>query len=299
LDYALNEQRRCGRPSKLKENAEADLVALARSVPPAGRKCWTTQILAKRLVEREITDIISDETVRRVLKKHDLKPWLRKRWCIPTAGAEFVWRMEDVLDLYAEPYDPKQPMVCFDEQSIQLIAETRHSLAMKPGKPERFDYEYSRNGTRNLFVFFQPLAGWRHVKVTERRTKVDFSHCMRDLTDVFFPQAEVIRVVQDNLNTHTPASLYESFEPAEAKRILNRLEFHYTPKHSSWLNMAEIELSVLSGQCLDQRIPDEETLRHEIAAWQNLRNAQEATVDWHFTTENARIKLKRLYPDTQ
>jgi transposase len=299
LDYALNEQRRCGRPSKLKEKAEADLVALARSVPPAGRKCWTTQILAKRLVERKITGTISDETVRRVLKKHDLKPWLRKRWCIPTAGAEFVWRMEDVLELYAEPYDPRRPMVCFDEQSVQLIAETRRSLAMKPGKPERFDYEYSRNGTRNLFVFFQPLAGWRHVKVTERRTKIDFSHCMRDLTDVFFPQAGVIRVVQDNLNTHTPASLYESFEPAEARRILSRLQFHYTPKHSSWLNMAEIELSVLSGQCLDQRIPDEDALRHEIAAWQELRNEQQATVDWHFTTEKARIKLKRLYPETQ
>ena len=299
LDYALNEQRRCGRPSKLEEKAEADLVALARSVPPAGRKCWTTQILAKRLVERKITDTISDETVRRVLKKHDLKPWLRKRWCIPSAGAEFVWRMEDVLDLYAEPYDPSRPMVCFDEQSVQLIAETRRSLAMKPGKPERIDYEYSRNGTRNLFVFFQPLAGWRHVKVTEQRTKIDFSHCMRDLTDAFFPQAEVIRVVQDNLNTHTPASLYESFEPAEARRILSRLQFHYTPKHSSWLNMAEIELSVLSGQCLDQRIPDEVTLRHEIAAWQELRNEQRATVDWHFTTEKARIKLKRLYPETQ
>jgi len=297
LAYALNERRRCGRPRKLKERAETDLISLARSVPPAGRKCWTTQLLAERIVERKLTDTISDETVRRVLKEHDLKPWLRKRWCIPTAGAEFVWRMEDILDLYAELYDPKRPLVCFDEQSVQLIAETRRSLSMKPGKPERIDYEYKRNGTRNLFVFFQPLAGWRHVKVTKRRTKIDFSYCMRDLTDEFFPQAVVIRVVQDNLNTHTPASLYESFEPAEAKRILNRLEFHYTPKHSSWLNMAEIELSVLSGQCLDQRIPDEDTLRREVAAWQQLRNGQQATVNWHFTTENARIKLKRLYPD--
>ena len=299
LEYALNERRRCGRPRKLKEIGEAALIAAARGVPPAGRKCWTTQLLAERLVERQITDTISDETVRRVLQKHDLKPWLRKRWCVPTAGAEFVWRMEDILDLYAQPYDPRQPMVCFDEQSVQLIAETRRSLTMKPGKPKRFDYEYRRNGTRNLFVFFQPLAGWRHVKVTEQRTKRDFAHCMRDLTDVFFPRAEVIRVVQDNLNTHTPASLYETFEPAEAKRVLDRLEFHYTPKHSSWLNMAEIELSVLSGQCLDQRIPDEHTLSHEIAAWQKRRNAQQATVDWHFTTEKARIKLKRLYPDVQ
>jgi transposase len=298
LEYALNERRRCGRPRKLNERIEAELISLARGVPPAGRKCWTTQLLAERIVERKLMDTISDETVRRKLKDHDLKPWLRKRWCIPTAGAEFVWRMEDILDLYAELYDPKQPLVCFDEQSIQLIAETRRSLAVKPGKPERIDYEYKRNGTRNLFMFFQPLAGWRRVKVTQRRTKIDFSHCMRDLTDEFFPQAVVIRVVQDNLNTHTPASLYESFEPAEAKRILNRLEFHYTPKHSSWLNMAEIELSVLSGQCLDQRIPDEDTLHHAVAAWQELRNAQHATVNWQFTTENARTKLKRLYPDT-
>jgi transposase len=178
LEYALSEQGRCGRPRKLQEKGETELISLARGVPPAGQKCWTTQVLATRLVERQITDPISDETVRRVLRKHDLKPWLRKRWCIPTAGAEFVWRMEDILDLYAQPYDPKQPTVCFDEQSVQLIAETRRPLAMKPGTPKRFDYEYRRNGTRNLFLFFQPLAGWRHVKVTERRTKHDFSHCI-------------------------------------------------------------------------------------------------------------------------
>lgn len=296
LEYALNERRRCGRPRKLKEKGETVLIALARGIPPAGRKKWTTQLLADKLVEREVVDNISDETVRRVLKANDVKPWLRKCWCIPTAGSEFVWCMEDILDLYAEPYDPRRPLVCFDEQSVQLIAETRHPLPIEPGKPQRFDYEYRRNGTRNLFAFFQPLAGWRHVKVTERRTKIDFSHCMRDLTDVFFPQADVIRVVQDNLNIHTPASLYDTFEPSEAKRILNRLEFHYTPKHASWLNMVEIELSVLSGQCLDQRIPDEVALRREINAWQEMRNAQQATVDWTFTVENARVKLKRLYP---
>lgn len=297
LEYALNEQRRCGRSRKLERRGEVVLIGLARGIPPAGRKCWTTQLLADRLVELKIVDSVSDETVRRELKRNDLKPWLKKCWCIPTAGAEFVWRMEDVLDLYAEPYDPKRPVVCFDEKLVQLIVETRRPLPMEPGKPERFDYEYRRNGTRNLFMFFQPLAGWRHVKVTERRTKIDFSYCMRDLTDVFFPQAEVIRVVQDNLNTHTPASLYEAFEPTEARRILNRLEFHYTPKHSSWLNMVEIEIGVLSTQCLDRRIPDEDTLRHEIAAWEEPRNAQRITVDWHFTTSDARVKLKRLYPD--
>jgi len=176
---------------------------------------------------------------------------------------------------------------------------------MKPGKPERFDYEYKRNDTRNLFCFFQPLTGWRHVKVTKRRTKLDFAHCMQDLVNIHFPEAEVIRVVEDNLNTHTPAALYEAFDPAEARRILKRLDFHHTPKHASWLNpvlsvaegMVEIEIGVLSQQCLDQRIPDEDTLRREIVAWEASRNERQATVDWRFTTSDARGKLKRLYPN--
>ncbi len=205
--------------------------------------------------------------------------------------------MEDVLDLYAKPYDPKRPVVCFDEKMVPLIAETRRPLPMEPGQPERYDYEYRRNGTCNLFVFFQPLAGWRHVKVTERRTKVDFAHCMRYLVDELLPEAEVIRLVVDNLNTHTPAALYEAFVPAEAKRILDRLEFHYTPKHGSWLNMVEIEIGILSEQCLDRRIPDKDTLRREVAAWEASRNEQQATVNWRFSTLDARVKLKRLYPN--
>lgn len=204
--------------------------------------------------------------------------------------------MEDVLDLYAEPYDPKRPVVCFDEKSLQLIAETRLPLPLAPGPPERFDTEYRRNGTRNLFIFFQPLAGWRHIKVTERRTKIDYAHCMKDLVDVHFPEAESIQVVQDNLNTHSPATLYEAFAPAEAKRILDRLEFHYTPKHGSWLNMAEIELGVLSRQCLDERIPDEPALLRQVTPWEAERNDLMATVTWRFTTTDARIKLERLYP---
>ena len=204
--------------------------------------------------------------------------------------------MEDVLDVYARPYDPRRPQVCFDEHSVQLIAETRLPLPAKPGQPERYDYEYKRNGTRNLFMFFEPLGGWRHVKVTERRTKLDFAACMRDLVDDFFPDADKIVLVLDNLNTHTPASLYEAFEPAEAKRILDRLEFHYTPKHGSWLDMAEIEIGVLIEQCLADRIPDEKTLCRETAAWQQARNDQRATVNWQFTTTDARTKLKRLYP---
>jgi len=204
--------------------------------------------------------------------------------------------MEDVLDLYALPYDPHRPQVCFDEHPLQLIAETRQPLPAKPGCPERYDYEYQRKGTRNLFMFFQVLGGWRHVQVTQQRTKVDFAQCMRYLVDDVFPAADKVVVVLDNLNTHTPAALYEAFAPAEAKRILNRLEFHYTPKHGSWLDMAEIEIGVLCEQCLAERIPDEETLRREVTAWEKSRNEQRATVNWQFTSIDARNKLKRLYP---
>ncbi len=204
--------------------------------------------------------------------------------------------MEDVLDVYARPYAPHRPQVCFDEHPVQLIAEKRAPPPAKPGCLERFDYEYRRQGPRNLFMFFQPLGGWRHVKVTERRTKLDFAHCMQELVDDFFPDAEQIVVVLDNLNPHTPAALYEAFAPAEAKRLLDHLEFHYTPKHGSWLDMAEIETGVLTKQCLADRIPDEPTLCREVAAWEKARNEQQAPVNWQFTTIYARNKLKRLYP---
>jgi hypothetical protein len=204
--------------------------------------------------------------------------------------------MEDLLDLYAEPDDPKRPVVCFDESTKQLVAETRVPLPMAPGKPERFDYEYERKGTANLFLSCQPLGGWRHVAVTEQRTKPDFAHQMRALVDVHFPDAETIRLVLDNLNTHTPAALYEAFEPAEARRILKRLEFHYTPVHGSWLNMAELEFSMLSRQCLGRRVPDRDTLVTEVTAWATARNEQRATITWQFTAEDARVKLHRLYP---
>jgi len=204
--------------------------------------------------------------------------------------------MEDVLDLYAEEYDPRFPTVCFDEHPYQMVAETRIPLPAENGLPERYDYEYRRNGTCNLFIFFQPQAGWRHVKVTQQRTKQDFAHCMKDLVDMHLPDAEQIRVVQDNLNTHTPASLYETFDPEEARRIVRKLDFRYTPKHGSWLNMAEIEISVLQNQCLDRRLGNLETVSSEVSAWENARNSQKASVDWQFTTSKARKKLKRLYP---
>jgi hypothetical protein len=204
--------------------------------------------------------------------------------------------MEDVLEVYHCPYDPQRPLVCFDEGTKQQVKETRLPLPAQPGQLAKYDYEYERNGTSNLFMFFAPLEAWRHIKVTDRRTMIDWAQCMRDLVDVHFPDADRIVVVMDNLNTHKLASLYEAFPPAEARRIAEKLEIHYTPKHGSWLNMAEIELSVLSRQCLNRRMPDQPTLQHEISAWETQRNDAASTVNWRFTTADARIKLKRLYP---
>ena len=211
-------------------------------------------------------------------------------------GAEFVAHMEEVLDLYAEPHDPQRPVVCFDETSTQLLAEVREPLPAQPGRPRREDYEYRREGTRNLFLACEPLAGWRQVAVTRRRTMQDFAWQMRWLVDEAYPEVPVVRVVLDNLNTHRMASLYETFPAPEARRIARRLEFHYTPKHGSWLNMAEIEFSVLSRCCLKQRLPDGETLEREVQALVKERNAAQAVINWRFTTQDARTKLHRLYP---
>jgi hypothetical protein len=204
--------------------------------------------------------------------------------------------MEDVLDLYDEPYDAAYPVVCFDESPQQLISETRQALPPEPGQPARIDYEYRREGTCNLFMFFEPANGWRHVEVTARRTARDWAYCMKDLVDVHFPNAILISVVQDNLNTHTPANLYAVFPPEEARRIISKLDFRYTPKHGSWLNMAECEFAVLQRQCLSARIASADQLRAKIAAWEVERNAAKATVQWRFTSAKARTKLKRLYP---
>jgi hypothetical protein len=216
-------------------------------------------------------------------------------WCVPKAGAEYVARMEDVLDQYEQPYDPRRPLVCFDEWLKQLIEENRIGKPAKPGQIERYDYEYKRNGVRNLNVIFEPLIGKRWVRITERHTMQDFAHCMKWLVDEVHPEAEIVPVILDNLGTHKPAALYETFPPAEALRILKRLEFHYTPKHASWLNMAEIELSVFDRR-LKAFIPDDESLSMEVNALVSERDKSEATVDWQFRTDDARIKLKRLYP---
>ena len=204
--------------------------------------------------------------------------------------------MEDTLEVYHRPHDPDRPLVCLDETSKQLVAETRTPLPMLPGQPARHDYEYERNGTANLFMLFAPLEGWRHVKVTEQRTAVDFAHVLKELSDIHFASAAKIVLLQDNLNTHAPSSLYEAFPPAEARRLVERFEWHYTPKHGSWLNLAESELAVLSGQCLDRRIDDRATLTREVAAWVARRNTHHAKANWRFTTADARIKLKSLYP---
>ncbi len=298
LEAALSEEPRPGAGRKLSGQEEALLVATACSKPPAGRARWTLELLAGELVRLTKHDGLSRETVRRRLADNDLKPWRKDMWCIPQVDGEYVARMEDVLELYAEPADPKRPVVCFDESPIQLIGEVRQPIPAGPGQRERYDYEYRRNGTVNLFVVLDVHRPWRKVKVTERRAAQDYAQCLRELVDVHYPDAACIRVVQDNLSTHSGGALYQAFPPAEARRILRRLEFHYTPKHASWLNMVEIEIGVLRGQCLDRRIDDPKCLRREIAAWERQRNAAGARIKWMFTTDKARAKMGRTYPGT-
>jgi transposase len=295
LDEALGE--RPGASRKLSGKEEALLVATACSGPPEGRARWTLDLLAGALVRLTEHDDVSRETVRRRLAENDLKPWRRDMWCIPHVDGEYVARMEDVLDLYAEEPDPAHPVVCFDESPTQLIGEARQPVPTEPGRPERYDYEYRRNGTANLFVFLDAHRPWRAVKVTDRRTSRDFAECMRDLVDIHYPEAEQVRVVLDNLSTHSAGALYEAFPACEAHRVLRRLEFHFTPKHASWLNMVEIEIGVLRTQCLDRRIAERERLEAEIAAWQRRRNAEGARINWMFTTDQAREKMGRAYPD--
>jgi transposase len=298
LERALSEEPRPGAERKLSGKEEALLVATACENPPKGRARWTLELLADAMVKLTEHESLSGETVRRRLAENGLKPWRKDMWCIPRVDGEYVARMEDVLDLYAEAPDPKRPVVCFDESPVQLIGEVRQPIPAEPGQLERYDYEYRRNGTVNLFVCIDVHRPWRKVKVTERRAAEDYAQCMRELTDVHYPDAEYIRVVQDNLSTHSAGPLYEAFAPAEARRILRRLEFHYTPKHASWLNMVEIEIGVLRGQCLDRRIDDPKRLINEIAAWERQRNTAGARIKWMFTTEKARAKMGRTYPVT-
>jgi transposase len=296
LEAALSEDPRPGAERKLSGKEEALLVATACSSPPAGRARWTLELLAGAMVKLTGHGSLSRETVRRRLAENDLKPWRRDMWCIPQIDATYVARMEDVLDLYAEAPDPEQPVVCFDESPTQLIGEVRQPIPGRPGRHERYDCEYRRNGTVNLFVFLDVHRPWRKVKVTDHRAALDFAHCMRDLADTHYPKAELIRIVMDNLSTHSPGALYEAFPAPEARRILRRLEFHYTPKHASWLNMVEIEIGVLRSQCLDRRIGERSKLVAEIAAWERQRNRAKARINWMFSTQRARTKMRHAYP---
>ena len=297
LELALSEEPRPGGGRKLTGKEEALLVATACANPPQGRARWTLELLAGEMVKLTTHATLSRETVRRRLKENHLKPWRQHMWCIPQVDGTYVARMEDVLDLYAEAPDAKRPVVCFDESPTQLIGEVRESIPAAPGQPRRYDYEYRRNGTVNLFVSVDAHRGWRNVTVTDHRAARDFAEYMRGLVDVHYPKAEVIRVVMDNLSTHSPGALYEAFPAPEAHRILHRLEFHYTPKHASWLNMAELEIGVLRGQCLNRRIGERKKLVSEIAAWQRQRNSANARIKWTFTTDKARDKLARAYPN--
>jgi transposase len=296
LEHALDEAPRPGANRKLTGKEEALLIATACSGPPKGRGRWTLSLLAEELVKLTDHKQISRETVRRRLEENKIKPWQKDMWCIAKIDGEYVARMEDVLDLYTQPVDAKHPVVCFDETPAQLIGEVRSPVPAIPGYPMRYDYEYQRNGTANLFIFLDAQRPWRHVKVTDRRTACDFAECMRDLVDKHYPEAEYIRVVLDNLSTHCVGALYEAFPPEEARRLARKLEFHFVPKHASWLNMVEIEIGVLRGQCLDRRIGDRRELEEEIAAWEHQRNRIGARIEWMFTTDNARSKMRRAYP---
>jgi transposase len=297
LEAALSEEPRPGASRKLSGKDEALLIATACSSPPVGRARWTLELLADELVRLTVHASVSRETVRRRLAENDLKPWRKDMWCIPQVDGEYVARMEDVLDLYAEAPDPKRPVVCFDESPTQLIGEVRLPIPAEPGQLERYDCEYKRNGTANLFIFLDVHRPWRKVKVTNNRAAVDFATCMRELTDVHFPKAERIRVVLDNLSTHSAGALYQAFPACEARRVLRRLEFHFVPKHASWLNMVEIEIGVLRSQCLDRRIATQQQLKSEIAVWERQRNAAKASIKWMFTTDKARAKMGRAYPE--
>ena len=296
MDGVLHDHPQANRYRKLDDKGEAHLIAVACSDAPEGHDRWTLRLLADKAVELGLVESLSYETVRLKLKKTSSSRGKSSSGASPRWNGEFVAAMEDVLDLYAKPHDPHRPVVCFDETSTQLLADVREPLPAQPGRPRRQDYEYRRAGTRNLFLTCEPRAGWRHVAITERRTMQDFAHQMRWLVDVAYPDAPVVRVVLDNLNTHRMASLYETFPAPEARRIVKRLEFHHTPKHASWLNMAEIEFSVLSRACLKRRNPDADALQRQITAYETQRNTAGATIDWRFNTHDARTKLRRFYP---
>ena len=280
LEAALDkDEDRPGGARLLNGVEEALLVSIACSKAPAGRSRWTLQLLADRLVALTDLESVSLETIRCRLKEKEIKPWQKKMWCIPTFDADYVANMEEVLDLYSKQENPLEPVVNFDEAMKQIIADTRTPIPPRPGQVEKQDYEYRRVGTANIFLFFDRHRGWRKAKVTQQKTASDFAECMRDLVDIHYPEAEKIHLVLDNLNTHKPASLYKTFPPQEARRILRKIVFHYTPKHASWLNMIEIEIGNMNQQCLNRRITDWDTLKNELSIWESERNNEKATIN--------------------
>jgi len=295
IDSALEEGGRSGQPRKLNANKEALLVSLACSKPPEGCCKWTLELLTDEFIYLTEGEVVSIETVRRRLKDNELKPWQKRMWCLSDMNAEYVAQMESVLDIYAEPANEKKPIVNFDEAMKQLVSETKAVVPMKSGQTEKQDYEYKREGMANIYLFFDRHKGWRKAKVTESKKAVDFAHCMKDLVDIHYPEADKIRVVMDNYNTHKAASLYKAFAAPEARRLLKKLEFNYTPKHASWLNMVEIEIGNMNQQCLDRRIGDRKLLISELAAWEKRRNKKQATINWMFNVDAARTKLNRAY----
>jgi transposase len=296
LEAALFEKPREGGPPKITGDIEAELVLLACSDPPDGRKRWTLRLLAEHMVSLRHVDSISNVTIYRKLKSNDVKPWQVKSWCTPKPSAKFVAKMEDVLDVYARPYDPRFPVVCLDEASKELHSTPRGTKPAAPGEAACEDYEYARHGTANIFLAIKPLAGKRSVRVTDRRTSIDFAQELRRLVEVEYRHAEKVVLVTDNLNTHTTAALYEAFEPEVAFRLASRIEWHYTPEHASWLNIAEIELAALSTECLGRRIASKDDLERQTKAWEDSRNRKRMNVVWQFRKEHARVKLRRLYP---
>jgi transposase len=294
LEAALTEKARPGHKRKLDPKQEQRVVALACTTPPAGAEHWTLDLLTQAVIQHQISEAISDETLRQILHRHDLKPWLKKRWCIPRLDAEYIRRMLDVLEVYERPFDPKRPVVCIAEKSFQLLSSKRKALALSVSKPLREDYEYQRNGTANAFVAVEPLGKTRHVRVTARRTARDFAAFVYFIVMVKYAAADKVVLVTDNLNTHFAKSLVQTFGQAKADQIMERIEWHYTPCHGSWLNMAEIEINVLSKQCLRQRLGDRATATKQIRAWQRRRNLAGKGIAWQFTQAKARERFKLI-----
>ncbi len=295
LAVALSEGSRSGQPRKTGMHEDALLVSIACSTPPAGRCRWTLSLLAERWVALTAMEEVSLECIRQRLKAHQLKPWQRKMWCIGQMDAGYIAQMEHILDLYTAPSCPARPVVNVDEAGKQLVGEVKAGAPMSPGQVSKVDYEYERKGVANIYLCFDRHRGWRHAKVTDTKKATDFAALMRELVDVHYPDAERINVVLDNLNTHQPASLYRAFPAPEARRVLRKLAFHYTPKHASWLNMVEIEIGTMNQQCLDRRIDSMALLQSELAAWVQQRNEEKASINWLFDVDQARTKLHRAY----